>query len=96
MLNQEGKSLNRDIWKFLLLIAMALYIGIKDVVSPLVSDVTGKTSRQTELRIEELTTIRQQLSTFAYSMATSEEAIRTLKIAVDKIDRKIDAHMALK
>lgn len=80
----------------LLLVVMAGYIGVKDVVVPLVAEVTGKkgaTELSLDQKIGRLESVTFKLERIPEQVAIQSEAISNLKAGVERLEKKIDSHI---
>jgi hypothetical protein len=99
MTERLEKRTNGNLLKLLTIAILISYIGVKDVVAPLVRELTGKQTTnvlvsdyaEKILRMEEST---RKLDRVPEIVAAQSEAIIGLKIAVERLERKIDDHVS--
>lgn len=84
---------NGDLKKTLWIIALALFIIIKEGMIPLLNEVTGKSSQSGKIQSEQLADIQAKVNDLIMLTATNTEAISGLKVSFDRIDRKMDSHI---
>lgn len=100
MQNGRGK-INGELIKILLIVVMAGFIGVKDVVVPLISGSTTKADPKLEdmvllhnQKIVILETVVQRIDGLPESVAAIKEAVQDLKLSIDRLERKIDIHIS--
>jgi len=91
------KKPNGNLVKVLMIVVMASYIGVKDIAAPLVKEVTGEKPATAPIveKIARLEECVKRLDRVPEGMAAQYEAIASLKTAVERLERKIDNHVAV-
>jgi hypothetical protein len=99
--NARAKSVLAIIY----VIALTLFVLVKDVAAPLINSATGKTGLSSEARMAVVDTRLDKLEQWSKETAAKvdillegqaqrNEAITNLKAVADRIEKKIDDHMA--
>ncbi len=76
---------------------MASYIGVKDIAAPLVKEVTGAKPEAAQYaeKIARMDECVRKLDRVPEIVAAQAEAIASLKLAVERLERKIDDHVSV-
>jgi tetrahydromethanopterin S-methyltransferase subunit C len=101
MTERLEKRTNGNLLKLLTIAVLISYIGVKDVVAPLIREVTGKQTTNVLVseyaeKIVRMDEAVRKMDRLPEIVSAQAEAIIGLKTAVERLEKKIDEHVSIR